>query len=512
MTNAEVLIELVRSLSKNEKRSFRLGKKSTADYIVLFDLIDKDGLTSVEELKTAFEKIEKSAVFNVTVSYLYKLLLDKLLALRQNADVDYSLMAQILKAKILFEKSIFPAALDILSKVKQEAKELERNEALMMASRLELDYLQHLNMPGISEEELINKHFSLTNSLDALRSLYEQSFLYELLMHRTIYKGAIRSSMQKDSFNDLVYKEYNLARKASRSFEAQKRHLLFQSGFLMAVGDEQSASDVLVQLKDLIADNPGKDNSLFYVAVLENMLENMRETGRYEQMPALIERLQSISHPSHMVKMHIDALVGLYNLLPMLDHGEFRRAKDFIEKCEALQPAAIEKLNPSMESKVSLYCALVNIGLRDYKKARKALVRPIMNKTCDLPIHRILRITALIIHHKMNDVDYIYSETRSMKREMAKSGKAYRMENLILEVVAKGSYALMSTRKREQIWDKIKPRLDDIRQDVFEAQLLKIFDFSAWIEAEVLRTSFSETLCHNCLNRSSVAQPHNDRE
>lgn len=501
MTNAEVLIELVGSLSKNEKRSFRLGKKSTADYIVLFDLIDKNGLTSVDELKDAFEKIQKSSVFNVTVSYLYKLLLDKLLALRQNADTDYSLMSQILKAKILFEKSIFPAALDILRKVKEDARELERNEALVMASRLEMDYLTYLNMPSISEEELINKHYSLSNALAALRNLYEQSSLYELLMHRMIYKGAVRSSFQKDSLNDLVYKEYDLSRKASRSFEAQKRHLLFQSGFLMAIGDELSASEVLVQLNGLMTDNPGFDNPLFYVAVLENMLENLRGMKRYDQMPDFIERLRLISHPSHILRMHIEALVGLYSLLPLLDHGEFRQAKDFIDKCEALQPDAVEKLNPSMESKISLYSSLVHIGLKDYKLARKALVRPIMNKTCDLPIHRILRITSLIIHHKMNDVDYIYSETRSLKREMAKSGKAYRMESLILEVVGKGSYALMSTRKREQIWEKIKPRLDDIRQDVFEAQLLKIFDFSAWMESEVLRTSFSETLRHNCLSR-----------
>ncbi len=497
MTNAEALIQLVRSLSKNEKRSFRLGKKSTADYIVLFDLIDKNELISVEELKDAFEKLDKGAVFNVTVTYLYKLILDKLLALRQNQDANYSLMMQILKAKILFEKSIFPAALEMLSKVKQDAELLERNEALIIASRLELDWLQYLNMPGISEEELINKHYFLNNALSNLSNLYEQSSLYELLMHRTIFKGSARSSRQKDALNDLVFSEHNLAMKASRSFEAQKRHLLFQSAFLMAIGDELSASDVLEQLNKLMTGSPAPENPLFYVAVLGNMLENLREIGRYDQMPAFIDRLRSVTHPSHMVGMHIEALVGLYSLLPFVDRGEFRQAKDLLDKCEALQPAALGKLNPSMESKVSLYAALIHIGLKDYRRAKKTLVTAMLNKTCDLPIHRILRITNLIIHHKMNDSDYIYSEARSIKREIAKSGKAYRMESLILEVVSKSSYAMMSSRKREQIWKKIKPRLDDIRQDVFEGQLLKIFDFSAWIESEILRTSFAETLCRN---------------
>lgn len=497
MTNAEALILLVRTLSKNEKRSFRLGKKSTADYIVLFDLIDKDELITVDGLKEAFENKGKGAVFNVTVTYLYKLLLDKLLALRQNQDSDYSLMTQILKAKILFEKSIFPAALEILEKVKHDAAALEKNEALIMASRLELDYLHYLNMPDISEEDLINRHYSLNTALSNLGNLYEQSALYELLTHRIIFKGSVRTSSQKTSLNDLVFTEQNLVRKASTSFEAQKHHLLFQSAFLMAVGDEQSASDVLMQLNRLITEYPAIGNPLFYLAIIENMLENLRETRRYDQIPVFIERLAAISHPSQMVMMHISALAGLYRLLLLLDRGEFHKAKEFIDRSEELQPSSIEKLNPVLESKISLYVALVHIGLKDYRRARKTLVLAMLNKTCDLPIHRILRITGLIIHHKMNDSDYIYSESRSIKREIAKSGKAYRMESLILDVVGKSSYALMSTQKREQIWGKIKPRLDDIRQDVFEAQLLKIFDFSAWIESEILRTSFGETLRRN---------------
>ncbi len=498
MTTAEALIQLVGSLSKNEKRSFRLGKKSTADYIVLFDLIDKDELKSVEELREAFEKMDKGgAVFNVTVTYLYKILLDKLLLLRQNQDVNYSLITQILKARILFEKSIFPAALEMLEKVRLEAEPLERNEALVMASRMELDYLQYLNMPGISEEELIHKQYLLRNALQNLNNLYEQSALYELLMHRTIFNGTVRSSQQKASLNDLVFTEQNLARRAAGSYETQKRHLLFQSAFLMAIGDEQSASDVLLQLNELISESPDIENPLYYVAVLENMLDNLRYMRRYDQMPAFIERLQSINHPSHMVGKHIEALVGLYRLLPYVDHGDFFAARNFIGSCKALQPASLDDVNPSLESKISLYIALVHIGLKDYKSARKTLARSMLNRTCDLPMYRIFRITNLIIHHKMNDLEYIISETRSIKREIGKYGKAYRMESLILEVVGKGSYGLMPTIKRVQFWEKIKPRLDEIRQDVFEGQLLKIFDFSAWIESEILRTSFAETLCRN---------------
>lgn len=494
MTNADALIQLVRSLSKNEKRSFRLGKKSTADYIVLFDIIDKEEVIGVDELKLRFEKVSNGAVFNVTVSYLYKLLLDKLLNLRQNQDNNYSLMTQILKAKILFEKSIFPAALELLDKVKEDARRLERMEALAFASRLELDYLQYLNMPGIAEEELIGRQYSLQRTVDSMRNLYRQSALYELLKHRIVFKGAARSEEQVAAFNDLIFSEQTLSQKDADSFESRKQHLLFQSAFFAAIGDGGSASQTLEELDALLAEAPPTDSPFFYVDTLDSMLENLRDMRRYDQMPAIIERLKSVTHPSVAVGMHIEALSALYQLLPMLDNGEFAAAKEFIDRTESLQPEFIAKLNPSMESKISLYVALVNIGLKDYRKAKKTLVRAILNKTCELPIHRILRITNLIIHHKMNDSEYVYAEARSMRREIAKSGTGYRIESLILEVVGKGSYNLMSTRKRELIWSKVEPQIADIRNDVFERQLLKIFDFTAWIESEILRLPLADTL------------------
>lgn len=497
MTHADALIQLVRSLSKSEKRSFRLGKKSSTDYIVLFDLIDKEELLSVDDLREAFEKKQKGSVFNVTVTYLYKLLLDKLMILRQNQDPNYSLITRIIKAKILFEKSIFPAALDMLDKVKEEAEEVEHSEAQILASRLELDYLEYLNMPDVSENDLIRKQFALSSAVSKLSNLYEQSTLYELLHHRLIYKGVVRSDSEKNSLNDLIVSEQALAQQGSKSFAARKRHLLFQSMFLMAIGDEQSASDVLLELNKVMADAPMTDNPIFYVSILENFLANLRELRRYQNMPDVIDKMRNLTHPSHLVTLHFQALIALYQFLPLVDHGRFGEAKEFLDRTPVLHPDSLDKLNPSLESKISLYVSLMYIGLKDYRKARRTLVSTIMHRTGDLPIHRIMRITNLIVHHKMGDIDYIMAESRSIKRELAKNNKGYLMELLILEVVGKGNYALMGTKKREQIWEKIKPRLEEIRGDAFESQLLKIFDFSAWVESEILRKSFSETLRRN---------------
>lgn len=497
MTNLDALIQLITSLSKNERRSFRQGKNSDLDYVVLFDLIERHGPNASEVVKTKFDEMGKGSALNVTVAYLYKILLDRLVLLRQGENTYHALMMQIMKARILFEKSIFSASLDMLAKVKEEARRKEYADILVIASRLELEYLDYLNMPDITEDQLVAKHYEEQDMLRRLNTLSEQSALCELLKHRTIYKGVARSETDKAALNDLIFTEQNLTRKSLKSYEARNRHLLFQSMFFMNIGDGESAADVLMELNQEDMNEKTESSPISYVAVFGNMLENLRTTRRYDQIPGALEKLRGKSHPSVNVRQHIDTLVALYEFLPLLDHGEFQQAKEVMESRECLKPSAICNLGRSLELKILLYEGLTYLGLKDYKNAKRRLVSAIVDSPDTLPIYRILRIANLMVRHKMHDTDYIQSETRSLKREIARSPRPYRMEHLILEVVGKDSFGMMTTNRREQFWKKIQPRLEELRGDVFEKQLLKIFDFSAWIESEILRVSFSETLRRN---------------
>jgi hypothetical protein len=68
---------------------------------------------------------------------------------------------------------------------------------LLLASRLELEYLLAVNFPGMSEKSLLQKQFQLTEALKFLRRINEQSSLYEILKYRVLYKGHTRSQQQK---------------------------------------------------------------------------------------------------------------------------------------------------------------------------------------------------------------------------------------------------------------------------------------------------------------------------
>ncbi len=182
-TRFESLVQMIHSMSLPEKKTFRqmVGrKKAVPDYLILYDLIEKGAEDAPAVLRQTFLAKRPSAAFDTTVKYLFEILLDTMLELRKNQDSFFSLFNKILKARVLFEKSLFDECFDTLNQVMAQAERYENYHALLLANRLELDYLLALNFPNLKEQELLKKQFRLTESMKYIRKINEQSSLYEI--------------------------------------------------------------------------------------------------------------------------------------------------------------------------------------------------------------------------------------------------------------------------------------------------------------------------------------------
>ena len=505
-TKANSLIFLVHSMSKSEKRIFRSGRK-TADYVVLFDMICKEGIVSSQELKLGYEKRFGTTSFNVAVTYLYETLLDVLLALRKDQDSDYRLFNKILRARILFEKGMYDEALEALEKVKQEAERYENQIVLMYASRMELEYLLFLNMPDISEAELVKKHALINETLKKNRIIYEHSSLYELLMHRIIYKGNARSREEKEYMNDLVLAEMSLSTSSKNSLEAYKLHQMFQSRYLMSIGDSRSAFRSFRELNNHFENNPQfwTNPPFYYVSVLQGILDNLRSTRNYDKMPYFIERLRKIENDSARFKIHVATLVFLYELFILLDTGDFAAAKQHLDLHQNSILMKKEQMDLFRRAEISLYTTLTYIGLGNWKQARKALNYEIIDdkKIFTFSTYRIIRLVSLIIFYELHETEYLHTKIRLMKRQVLKVRKMYRIELLLLDFLSNDKWQLASSDKRRKMQEKLKSELEDIRNDVFESQLLRYFDFTAWIESKIDKTPLAKILSARYAPRSA---------
>jgi hypothetical protein len=98
-----------------------------------------------------------------------------------------------------------------------------------------------------------------------------------------------------------------------------------------------------------------------------------------------------------------------------------------------------------------------------------------------------------MILNEIGDFNLISYETRSIKREMKDFDKGYQIEKTMLSFLNKQNIPI-TIRKRKILWEKVSGELELLRNDIFEQQVLRIFDFTAWIESKIRRIPLNEVL------------------
>lgn len=500
MLKSESLIHLINNLTKQEKKEFSLyiSNKPEKDYIFLFRLIDDKKISDPEELKMAFLAAKPASSFNTVVIYLFDLLIDILTRLRTEQDSYYLLFNELLHARVLYEKSMYQECFQVLKKVKEKAVYYENHFALLVAQRLELNYLLTLDFEDMDEQKLLNKQYKMNNTLKSIRQLNEQSSLYELLKYRMINRGASRSLEETQKLDDLVTSEISIVASAGvENFEIKKNHQLFQANYFITVGDYKAAFNSFVELNKLFEENSHLWNNppVYYLMTVEGMLESLRIMHNYEGMNYFIEKLTKLSSPSSSFQLNVTYVIFIYRLFSFIDAGDFDKAGIWIAEHQASLIDKMLLLKEQQQAEMSLYIALIHLGNGEYRKARKRLSATIgRGHLYSLPLFRTIRIVNVMIHYELGDVDYIQSEIRSIKREMSKNkGYNLKVESFLLKFL-NYSFADTNRKKRAEIWESMAEEVHALYADKYETQILRKFDFVAWVEAKIFEVPLSDIL------------------
>lgn len=500
MLKSESLIHLINNLTKQEKKEFSLyiSNKPEKDYIFLFRLIDDKKVSDPEELKMSFLAAKPTSSFNTVVIYLFDLLIDILTRLRTEQDSYYLLFNELLHARVLYEKSMYQECFQVLKKVKEKAVYYENHFALLVAQRLELNYLLTLDFEDMDEQKLLNKQYKMNNTLKSIRQLNEQSSLYELLKYRMINRGASRSLEETQKLDDLVTSEISIVASAGvENFEIKKNHQLFQANYFITVGDYKAAFNSFVELNKLFEENSHLWNNppVYYLMTVEGMLESLRIMHNYEGMNYFIEKLTKLSSPSSSFQLNVMYVIFIYRLFSFIDAGDFDKAGIWIAEHQTSLIDKMLLLKEQQQAEMSLYIALIHLGNGEYRKARKRLSATIgRGHLYSLPLFRTIRIVNVMIHYELGDVDYIQSEIRSIKREMSKNkGYNLKVESFLLKFL-NYSFADTNRKRRAEIWESMAEEVHALYADKYETQILRKFDFVAWVEAKIFEVPLSDIL------------------
>ena len=155
MSNSQkdVLFQLIKSLTKAEKRNFKLyatRNKSGIDlkFVQLFDALDKQKAFDESQLLKKLPQIKRQQIPNLK-RHLYKQLLASLRLLHLPKNIDIELREQLDHVRILYNKGLYLQALKLLDRAKTNRTRLSprfvafRDFGIRKISRISTYHSQH---------------------------------------------------------------------------------------------------------------------------------------------------------------------------------------------------------------------------------------------------------------------------------------------------------------------------------------------------------------------------------
>ena len=146
-TTTDSLVNLIHSLTKAEKRSFKLyaNRNSSSPeelkFLQLFDFIDKNQNYSEEIAVVKLKNIKKSQLSNIK-AHLYKQLLTSLRLQYISHHIEIEIRETIDYATVLYQKAFYHQALKILEKAKQLA--FKANSSILTLEIVEFEKIIEL--------------------------------------------------------------------------------------------------------------------------------------------------------------------------------------------------------------------------------------------------------------------------------------------------------------------------------------------------------------------------------
>ncbi len=500
MNRSEHLFHLIKSLTRSEKRYFKIfasrhtiGEKN--NYLAIFELIDKQAEYDEAAILKKLKGVNPKTFSSVKV-HLYNLIL-RSLRLYNSSKNNIAQIRELLDfAEILFEKGLYSQCRKALNKAKELAYKGEEHLILLKIFETEAeihrrkfdiqDFNKFMNEEMDEQFKILEQHQTILK--------YRELFNNVFFLIRTKGEG-IRS---EEEFKDLTSSIDFSSLDNEHMLTTNKARLLFYSTkslYAHILSDYKQAAEYSKKCVDLLENQEvlSSSEAQLYYLELNNQYVALRLQKKYDEIPPLLNKLKEIPHKS--TNMEILAFQQYYlNLLDLYTStGEIEKGATLIPEVEEGLEQYESKLEVTPEVIIYANIAMIYFFQGEYKKAMLWNNKILSNKRFYIREDFICfhRIFELLILFEMGDWDVLDYAILSTNRFLAKAQREYKMETLITSYIKK----LSKTTDRNQQHDlyvEFKQDLIKLKNDPFQNGSLEYFDIISLVDSKIEGRSFME--------------------
>ncbi|MBU8893274.1 MAG: hypothetical protein KOO66_10880 [Bacteroidales bacterium] len=509
--NTDSLFQLIKSLTKAEKRYFKIhvNKQIAGEdtkYLKLFDLIDKQ--KDYDESKILEkEKTIKSQQLSNLKAHLYKQILQNLRNLNSDEDMDLRIRELIDHSTILYNKCLYDQCVRMLEKAKQMAEKYDKNILLLEITEFEKRLVTKFIRTNIEDKvSLLIKASDEIN--DQIKNISTFSNLTIKLYSFYLKIGFLRNHKDFELVNSFLYSTLPVFQEDKLSFD--EKMYLYNSfvGYYFFIQDFERGYEYAKKWVNLFTDNSNfrVPKIEMYIKALNNLLVSQSKLHKYEEFKSTIQKLDSVESLADLkltenIRLQLFKYSATHRINRYFMLGEFTEGSEIIpEIAESLEN--FERLLDTHYIIIFYYkFACMYFGNCEYQKAVFWLNKIINMKDVDLrsDIHSFARILNLISHYELGNLDLVDYYIRSTYRFLIKKNDLHLFQKIIMKFVRK-----LSSITKDQLIDafvELREQLLPLNEKFYDRRPFIYFDIISWLESKIETRDIQEIIHEKAIKK-----------
>ena len=497
------LFELISSLSKSEKRYFKLHNSlftigEENNYIKLFDIIEKQKDYNEHKILEQFKGKRLINNFSAAKNHLYNMILRSLNVFHQ--DISTQLRNNLNLVKVLSNKGLNKQAEILLLKSKKIAHKYEIYPILLDLLNWETGLIMRQGPLGISSSHYDNIIKESYDIVDRIKNLNEFRSVYLRFYYKSYKKGLIRNKIDLIEYKELFNKALFLSEDNAESYEAKVYYYTVYAYYYFLQHDYIHANSYMKKLVELNENNPHftERNKSLQIWTLVNFFLCQLNLKKYKEMYSTLSKLKLLKMKSETGKQELFLAQIRLELIYYLELGKFQEGVELVKTIEIQLNSLIVKTNTIHNDILNNITLIAHMyfGVKDYSKCIHYLNKIINNADQDLNANEVCfsKIMSLIVFYEKGDKIFLTYAIKSTYRFLLSRKYLYKVEKTILDFIQ--SKAIKSNSKKEIIdaFIAIKEEFVELSKDPFEKNFFRYMDFVSWIESKIENRSYGEIL------------------
>ena len=502
-TQKESLFRLVKSLSKSEKRQFklyvnRLESNTDKKFIALFDLLDK--MSVYDERKIANSKIVKREQLSNVKSHLYRQILVSLRLSISSTNKRLQLREQLDYVYILYNKGLYEQSLQMLQRVKVQAVKLDERatefQAIEFEKAVQTQYLSKTSFDYVSEIATQSTQIASHNEVTA-----KLSSLALLLYAKNVHYGYVKNDKE---FRDITrffeshIEEIDLENAGfSESFWYYKSHLLYSilvQDLLSAYKFANKWVELFYMSPDMIQLHP-----VFFIRGHQHLFEILYLLKYMSKFKMALERFEStLAQPSFPKNHNISPYIfmGRYNNKINFHflEGSFDEAIPLIPEVLNGVVQHADQLDQHHIMVLYYKIACIYFGAGNLQKCIAYLQLIISDKS--LRVHQDLmcfsRVLNVVAHYDAG-LDYeLETQVKQTYKFLLKMDELQAVQKEMIRFMR--SLTDIYPNELKQAFRQLHASLKRFENDPYEKRSFLYLDILSWLESKIENRSIGEVI------------------